>query len=61
MPLPPQPIVILGGFLIGPEAHAPMAARLGKQTGQPVRLVPVGKPGWLPRWPSWRGTSPPGR
>ena len=42
-----QPIVILGGFLISPEAYAPMVARLERLVGQPVRLVPVGKPEWL--------------
>jgi pimeloyl-ACP methyl ester carboxylesterase len=47
MPLPPQPIVILGGFLISPEAYAPMAERLGQLSGQPVRLVPVVKAEWL--------------
>ncbi|WP_286160962.1 hypothetical protein [Aphanothece minutissima] len=39
-----QPILILGGFLISPEAYAPMVARLEQLSGQPVRLVPVGKP-----------------
>jgi hypothetical protein len=42
-----QPILILGGFLISPEAYAPMVARLERLAGQPVRLVPVGKPEWL--------------
>ncbi len=42
-----QPILILGGFLISPEAYAPMVARLEQLSGQPVRLVPVGKPEWL--------------
>ncbi|MCP9785774.1 esterase/lipase family protein [Cyanobium sp. N5-Cardenillas] len=42
-----QPIVILGGFLISPEAYGPMVARLAPLCGQPVRLVPVGKPEWL--------------
>jgi hypothetical protein len=46
MPLPPQPIVILGGFLIEPPAYAPMAERLETLSGQPARLVPVGKPEW---------------
>ncbi len=45
--MPRQPIVILGGFLISPEAYAPMAARLEQLSGQPVRLVAVGKPEWL--------------
>ena len=47
MPMPRQPIVILGGFLISPEAYAPMVARLRQLSGQPVRLVAVGKAEWL--------------
>lgn len=47
MPLPSQPIVILGGFLIDPPAYAPMTQRLEQLSGQPVRLVPVGKPEWI--------------
>jgi hypothetical protein len=43
----PQPILVLGGFLISPEAYAPMQERLEQLSGQPVRLVPVGKPEWL--------------
>ena len=46
MPLPSQPIVILGGFLIDPPAYAPMAERLKQLSGQPVQLVRVGKPEW---------------
>jgi hypothetical protein len=46
MPLPSQPIVILGGFLIDPPAYAPMVQRLGQLSGQPVQLVPVGKAEW---------------
>ncbi|MCP9900001.1 esterase [Cyanobium sp. Cruz CV13-4-11] len=42
-----QPILILGGFLISPEAYGPMVTRLEQLSGQPVRLVPVGKPEWL--------------
>ncbi|MDM7953029.1 MAG: esterase [Cyanobium sp. CZS 25K] len=45
--MPRQPIVILGGFLISPEAYAPMVRRLELLSGQPVRLVPVGKAEWL--------------
>ncbi|EDY38194.1 hypothetical protein CPCC7001_1073 [Cyanobium sp. PCC 7001] len=45
--MPTQPILILGGFLISPEAYAPMRERLEQLSGQPVRLVPVGKPEWL--------------
>ena len=43
----PQPIVILGGFLISPEAYAPMAERLEQLVGQPVRVVAVSKLDWL--------------
>jgi hypothetical protein len=45
--MPTQPILILGGFLISPEAYAPMVERLQRLSGQPVELVPVGKPEWL--------------
>ncbi|MFN6133020.1 MAG: lipase family alpha/beta hydrolase [Synechococcaceae cyanobacterium] len=41
-----QPIVILGGFLISPEAYGPMLTRLEQLSGQPVRLVAVSKPLW---------------
>jgi pimeloyl-ACP methyl ester carboxylesterase len=47
MPAPAQPILILGGFLISPHSYAPMVQRLEQLSGQPVRLVPVGKPEWL--------------
>ena len=47
MPLPRQPILLLGGFLISAEAYAPMVARLQQLSGQPVQLVAVGKPEWL--------------
>ena len=46
-PMTCQPIVILGGFLISPEAYAPLVARLEELSGQPVRLVAVGKAEWL--------------
>ena len=46
-PMTRQPIVILGGFLISPEAYAPLVTRLEQLSGQPVRLVAVGKPEWL--------------
>ncbi len=46
MPLPSQPIVILGGFLIDPPAYEPMVQRLEQLSGQPVRLVSVGKAEW---------------
>jgi len=42
-----QPIVLLGGFLIAPASYGPMRERLAKLSGQPVSLVPVGKPEWL--------------
>ncbi|MFM9110918.1 MAG: esterase/lipase family protein [Prochlorococcaceae cyanobacterium] len=44
---PSQPILILGGFLITPEAYAPMVERLGRFTAQPVELVPVTRLEWL--------------
>jgi hypothetical protein len=47
MPLPAQPIVVLGGFLITPEAYAPMVASLASLSGQPVQLVGVGRAEWL--------------
>ena len=46
MTSPHQPIVILGGFLISPESYAPMRSCLERLSGQPVRLVAVGKPLW---------------
>lgn len=42
-----QPIVILGGFLISPATYDPMRQRLAALSGQPVSLVPVGRPEWL--------------
>jgi hypothetical protein len=47
MPVPQQPIVILGGFLISPGTYAPMVSRLEQLSGQPVRLVAVGRAEWL--------------
>jgi hypothetical protein len=47
MPLPRQPIVILGGFLITAEAYAPMVSSLEELSGQPVHLVGVGRVAWL--------------
>jgi hypothetical protein len=44
---PPQPVLILGGFLITAEAYAPMVETLARLTGQPVRLVEVGRLEWL--------------
>lgn len=46
MPLPTQPILILGGFLISPQAYRPMVERLEQLSGQPVRLVEVSKAEW---------------
>ena len=42
-----QPILVLGGFLIGAEAYAPMVATLERLSGQPVVLVPVSRFDWL--------------
>ena len=42
-----QPILVLGGFLIGAEAYAPMVAALERLSGQPVVLVPVSRFDWL--------------
>jgi hypothetical protein len=42
-----QPILILGGFLISPETYRPMVEQLERLSGQPVRLVPVGRAEWL--------------
>ena len=44
---PPQPVLLLGGFLITAEAYAPMVETLARLTGQPVRLVEVGRLEWL--------------
>ncbi|MEB3199995.1 MAG: esterase [Synechococcaceae cyanobacterium] len=44
--MPLQPIVVLGGFLIGAEAYGPMLEQLRQLSGQPVRLVPVGQLEW---------------
>jgi hypothetical protein len=46
-PMPDQPILILGGFLITPEAYAPMVRVLARRTGQPVRLVEATRLDWL--------------
>jgi len=42
-----QPILLLGGFLISPEAYGPMVTELQRLTDQPVQLVPVSKLDWL--------------
>lgn len=46
-PKPPEPIVVLAGFLISPAACAPMQVRLEQLGGQPLRLAAVGQPEWL--------------
>jgi alpha-beta hydrolase superfamily lysophospholipase len=43
----PAPTLILGGFLITPEAYAPMAAAIETATGQPVAVVPASRGDWL--------------
>ena len=45
--LQPAPSLILGGFLITPEAYAPMAAAMADTTGQPVAVVPASRSDWL--------------
>ncbi|MFN9646007.1 MAG: esterase/lipase family protein [Cyanobacteriota bacterium] len=47
MPTSPQPVLILGGFLITAEAYAPMVDTLARLSGQPVRLVPVSRLEWV--------------
>lgn len=42
-----RPVLILGGFLITPEAYEPMRASLEARGTGPVRVVPVGKAEWL--------------
>ena len=43
----PVPTLILGGFLITPEAYAVMAAAIEAATGQPVAVVPASRGDWL--------------
>ena len=43
---PPQPVLLLGGFLITAEAYAPMVDTLARLSGQPVRLLEVGRLEW---------------
>ena len=45
--LQPAPTLILGGFLITPEAYAPMAAAIAAATGQPATVVPASRGDWL--------------
>ena len=54
--LPPAPTLILGGFLITPEAYGPMATAIAAQTGQPVQVVPTTRLEWLRTGgrPGWR-------
>jgi hypothetical protein len=44
---PDQPILVLGGFLIGAEAYGPLVASLERLSAQPVLLVPVSRLDWL--------------
>ena len=43
----PQPVLILGGFLISAEAYQPMCDWLAARTLQPVELVPANRFDWL--------------
>lgn len=47
LPAPQQPVLILGGFLIGVEAYEPMRCWLEAQLQQPVRVVPASRFDWL--------------
>jgi len=48
-----QPVLILGGFLIGVEAYGPMAERLEARLGHPVRVVPASRFDWLATVGRW--------
>jgi hypothetical protein len=48
-----QPMLILGGFLIAPQAYGPMAESLAELSGQPVRVVPVNRLDWLATLTAW--------
>ncbi len=48
-----QPVLVLGGFLIGVEAYGPMAERLGLRLQQPVRVVPASRFDWLATVGRW--------
>lgn len=48
-----QPVLILGGFLIGVEAYVPMAERLQSRLGQPARVVPATRLEWLATVGRW--------
>jgi hypothetical protein len=45
--MPPQPIVILGGFLITAEAYEPMRHWLQERSDQPVAVVPASRFDWF--------------
>ena len=45
--LQPAPTLILGGFLITPEAYAPMAEAIAAATTQSVAVVPASRGDWL--------------
>jgi alpha-beta hydrolase superfamily lysophospholipase len=45
--LQPAPTLILGGFLITPEAYGPMAVAIAAATGQRVVVVPASRGDWL--------------
>ncbi|MEX1315792.1 MAG: esterase [Synechococcaceae cyanobacterium] len=44
---PAAPTLILGGFLITPEAYAPMAEAIGQRSRQPVQVVSASRSDWL--------------
>jgi hypothetical protein len=46
-------MLILGGFLIAPQAYGPMAESLAELSGQPVRVVPVSRLDWLATLTAW--------
>ncbi len=48
-----QPVLVLGGFLIGTEAYGPMAQRLEHHLGQPVRVVFANRFDWLATVGRW--------
>ena len=50
---PCQPVLILGGFLIGVEAYGPMAQGLEARLGQPVQVVPATRLDWLATVGRW--------
>lgn len=43
----PQPVVILGGFLITDEAYAPMAAWIRSKHGVDVQVIPASRVDWM--------------